>query len=212
PGVTSPSQVEQAIELGLDVVKFFPAEAAGGLNMIKSMAAPYTKMKFMPTGGISAKNINSYLAFNKIIACGGSWMVSGDLVKAGAFDEITKLTREAVMTMLGFEIRHVGINCENEAEADATATLFDSMFGFTKKVGNSSIFAGTAVEVMKTPFLGAHGHIAIATNSTFRAVAYLESLGYEFDYDTAKYDANGKVTIIYFKGEVSGFAIHLVQK
>ncbi len=212
PGVTSPSQVEQAIELGLDVVKFFPAEAAGGLNMIKSMAAPYTKMKFMPTGGISAKNINSYLAFNKIIACGGSWMVSGDLVKAGAFDEITKLTREAVMTMLGFEIRHVGINCENEAEATEVASTFEAMFGFQQKVGNSSIFAGTAVEVMKTPFLGAKGHIAIATNSTFRAVAYLESLGYEFDMSTAKYDANGKVTIVYFKEEVGGFAIHLVQK
>lgn len=75
PGTANPSDVEQAIELGLEVVKFFPAEAAGGLNMIKSMAAPYTNMKFMPTGGINAKNINSYLAFPKILACGGSWMV-----------------------------------------------------------------------------------------------------------------------------------------
>ena len=211
PGVTSPSQVEQAIELGLDVVKFFPAEAAGGLNMIKSMAAPYTKMKFMPTGGISAKNINEYLAFNKIIACGGSWMVNGALVKEGKFDEITKLTKEAVMTMLGFELRHVGINCDNAEEAESVADTFGAMFGFVKKMGNSSIFAGKEVEVMKTPFLGAKGHIAIATNSTHRAVAYLESLGYEFNYDTAKY-VDDKVTIIYFKEEVGGFAVHLVQK
>ena len=95
PGTENPSDVEQAIELGLEVVKFFPAEAAGGLNMIKSMAAPYTNMKFMPTGGINAKNINSYLAFPKILACGGSWMVKGDLVKAGEFDKIRELTAEA---------------------------------------------------------------------------------------------------------------------
>lgn len=102
PGTSNPSDVEQAIELGLEVVKFFPAEAAGGLSMIKSMAAPYTQMKFMPTGGITAKNICEYLAFDKIIACGGSWMVKKDLVTAGKYDEIQALTEEAVRTMLGF--------------------------------------------------------------------------------------------------------------
>ena len=96
PGTANPSDVEQAIELGLEVVKFFPAEAAGGLNMIKSMAAPYTQMKFMPTGGVNAKNLESYLSCDKIIACGGSWMVKGDLVKAGKFDEIREMTEEAV--------------------------------------------------------------------------------------------------------------------
>ena len=136
PGTANPSDVEQAIELGLEVVKFFPAEAAGGLNMIKSMAAPYTNMKFMPTGGINAKNINSYLAFPKILACGGSWMVKGDLVAAGEFDKITELTKEAVMTMLGFELKHIGINCENEEEAEKTAGTFASLFGFEKKSGN----------------------------------------------------------------------------
>ncbi|MCI5509193.1 MAG: bifunctional 4-hydroxy-2-oxoglutarate aldolase/2-dehydro-3-deoxy-phosphogluconate aldolase, partial [Eubacterium sp.] len=96
PGVTNPSDIEQAIELGLEVVKFFPAEAAGGLPMIKAMSAPYTKMKFMPTGGINASNLKSYLDFKKIIACGGSWMVKGDLIKAGEFDKIKELTAEAV--------------------------------------------------------------------------------------------------------------------
>ena len=104
PGTSNPSDVEMAISLGLDVVKFFPAEQAGGINMIKAMAAPYTQMKFMPTGGINAKNINSYLAFDKILACGGSWMVKKDLVAAGEFDKIRDLTKEAVQTMLGFEL------------------------------------------------------------------------------------------------------------
>lgn len=101
PGCANPSDVEQAIELGLDVVKFFPAEAAGGLNMIKSMAAPYVNMKFMPTGGINAKNVTSYLDFNKIIACGGSWMVSKDMLKTGDFEGIKKLTKEAVEVKIG---------------------------------------------------------------------------------------------------------------
>ena len=95
PGCSSPSDIEQAIKYGLDVVKFFPAEAAGGLKAIKAMAAPYTGIKFMPTGGINAKNLEDYLSFDKIICCGGSWMVKGDLVKAGAFDKIKELTAEA---------------------------------------------------------------------------------------------------------------------
>ena len=96
PGCSNPSDVEQALENGLEVVKFFPAEAAGGLPMIKAMAAPYVGVKFMPTGGINAQNVRDYLAYNRIIACGGSWMVKGELVKEGKFDEIEKLTREAV--------------------------------------------------------------------------------------------------------------------
>ncbi|MFI3237428.1 MAG: bifunctional 4-hydroxy-2-oxoglutarate aldolase/2-dehydro-3-deoxy-phosphogluconate aldolase [Lachnospiraceae bacterium] len=211
PGVTSPSQVEQAIELGLEVVKFFPAEAAGGLNMIKSMAAPYVNMKFMPTGGINAKNINSYLAFDKIIACGGSWMVASDLVAAGEYDKIKALTTEAVMTMLGFELAHVGINCADDAEAHAVADTFQNIFSFNKKDGNSSIFAGTAVEVLKTPYLGKNGHIAIKTNSVLRAVNYLESQGIEFNMESAKYKGD-KLYAIYFKEEVGNFAVHLVQK
>ena len=82
PGVCTPTEIMMVMEYNLPVVKFFPAEAAGGLNMIKSMAAPYTKMKFMPTGGINAKNLTSYLDFKKIIACGGSWMVNKDMIAA----------------------------------------------------------------------------------------------------------------------------------
>ena len=95
PGTSSPSDIEQAIELGLDVVKFFPAEQSGGLAKIKAMAAPYTGIRFMPTGGINAKNLEDYLSCDKILCCGGSWMVKGDLVKAGEFDKIRQLTAEA---------------------------------------------------------------------------------------------------------------------
>lgn len=96
PGCANPSDVEQAIENGLSVVKFFPAEQAGGLNYIKAIAAPYTGLKFMPTGGINPKNVRSYLAYDKILACGGSWMVKGDRVQAGEFDKVRELVKEAV--------------------------------------------------------------------------------------------------------------------
>ena len=95
PGTSNASDMELALEAGLDVVKFFPAEAAGGLKMIKALAAPYVGLKFMPTGGISASNVRDYLAYDRIIACGGSWMCSNDLIKAGDFEKITELTREA---------------------------------------------------------------------------------------------------------------------
>ena len=96
PGCSNASDIEQALEYGLEVVKFFPAEPAGGLNMIKALAAPYVGVKFMPPGGINASNVKDYLAYNRIVACGGSWMVKGDLVKAGDYAKITEMTKEAV--------------------------------------------------------------------------------------------------------------------
>ncbi len=96
PGCSNASDIEQALEFGLSVVKFFPAEQAGGLGMIKALAAPYTSVKFMPTGGINAKNVKDYLEYNRILACGGSWMVKGDLIKTKDFAKITELTKEAV--------------------------------------------------------------------------------------------------------------------
>lgn len=95
PGCITPSEVAQAVKRGLKVVKFFPAEQFGGVATIKAMAAPYVGLKFMPTGGVSAKNLESYLSCDKIIACGGSWMVKGDLIKAGEFDRIKNLTAKA---------------------------------------------------------------------------------------------------------------------
>ena len=95
PGCVTPSEVAQAVKRGLKVVKFFPAEPAGGVAMIKAMAAPYHQLRFMPTGGIGTQNLKDYLEFDKIICCGGSWMVKADLIKNGEFDKICKLTKEA---------------------------------------------------------------------------------------------------------------------
>ncbi len=209
PGCANPSDIEQALALGLDVVKIFPAEAIGGLKLIKSMAAPYVNMKFMPTGGINAKNLNDYLAYDRIVACGGSWMVSGDLVSAGKFDEITALTKEAVKNMLGFRIKHIGINSPDDATAASTANAFASMFGFDKNEAVGSYFCGEGVEVMKSQGKGTMGHIAVGCNSVDRAVYHLSAQGVEFDMDTALYNEKGAMKFIYLKGEFGGFALHL---
>ena len=139
-------------------------------------------------------------------------MVKKDLISGGQWDEITRISREAVKTMLGFELRHVGINCADEAEAERTARSFCALLGLEYRPGNSSIFAGTAVECMKTPFLGTRGHLAIGTNSVDRAVYHLELQGAAFDESTRKTDAKGAAKSIYLKDEIGGFAVHLVQK
>lgn len=95
PGVCTPTEIEAALQFGLDVLKFFPAEPSGGLKMIKALAAPYVGISFMPTGGIGPSNVRDYLAYDRIVACGGSWMVSNAMVKDGKFDEIEAMVREA---------------------------------------------------------------------------------------------------------------------
>lgn len=95
PGCCTPSDIEVALSFGLDTVKYFPAEAFGGIKTLKAISAPYSMMKFIPTGGINATNLSDYLSFSKVLACGGSWMVKSDMINRGAFEEITCLTREA---------------------------------------------------------------------------------------------------------------------
>ncbi len=96
PGCITPSEVAQAVKRGLEVVKFFPAEPAGGLKYIRAIAAPYTMMKFMPTGGINPQNVREYLAYDRIAACGGSWMVKNTMIENNEFDRIEELVKEAV--------------------------------------------------------------------------------------------------------------------
>ena len=185
PGTATAGEMQQAMNQGCEAVK---------------------SARWMCTGGVNAKNVNDYLAYDQIIAVGGTWMCKGDMIKAGKWDEITALCKEAVRTMLGFSLAHVGLNCENEAEAEKAAKTLCALFGFEYKSGNSSIFAGGAVECMKAPYLGKNGHIAIGTNSLDRAIYHLGRQGVEFDETTRKPKA------IYLKGEVGGFAIHLVQR
>lgn len=211
PGCVNASDMTKAVNAGLKIVKFFPAEQSGGVSFLKALA-PVLPLDFMPTGGVNTKNLMDYLSFDRIAACGGTWMVKKDLIEGERWNEITHICKEAVKTMLGFELRHVGINCADAAEAERTAKAFSAVFGLEYKPGNSSVFAGSAVECMKGPYLGANGHIAIGTNSVDRAVYHLGLQGVEFDASTRKTDAKGKTKAIYLKDTFGGFAVHLVQK
>jgi len=212
PGVNSPTQIEAAMECGLRVLKFFPAEESGGAAFLKAVAAPYEGIQFIPTGGINAANLISYLSLKNVTACGGSWMVKTELISAGKFEEITRLTREAVRVLLGFELAHAGINEENVETAGKGAELFSRMFHFPVAEGQGSFFVGKReIEIMKGPGRGEKGHLAFYTNDVERALFHLERLGIRPVTGTEK-EKDGKTILAYLDREIAGFAIHLQQK
>ena len=212
PGTCSAGEMQQAMNLGCEGIKFFPAEANGGVAMLKNIGGALKTAKWMCTGGINAKNVNDYLAYDQIFAVGGTWMCKSDKIKAGAWDEITAMCKEAVDTMLGLELAHIGINCADDTEAMKTAETLGALLNMAVKPGNSSIFVcKKEFEIMKKPGRGTHGHIAIRTNNVDRAIYHLGLRGVKFDMDS-KNVKNGKTVAIYMADEIAGFAIHLVQK
>lgn len=212
PGCATCGEMEQAMALGLDTVKFFPAEANGGAAAIKAMSAPYNGLHFMPTGGVSLDNMMDYLSLPCVVACGGSFMVKEALIKAENYDEITRLTYQAVAKMHGFFLKHVGINCTDENDCRSTADKLCRFAMVSPDEKSGAIFAGTLFEVMKNPGAGTNGHIAIGCNFPFRALAFLENQGFAPDMSTAKYDEKGRLKVVYFKDEIGGFAFHIVGK
>ena len=211
PGTCSAGEMQQAMNLGCEGIKFFPAEANGGVAMLKNIGGALKTAKWMCTGGINAKNVNDYLAYDQIFAVGGTWMCKSDKIKAGAWDEITAMCKEAVDTMLGLELAHIGINCADDTEAMKTAETLGALLNMAVKPGNSSIFVGKKeFEIMKKPGRGTHGHIAIRTNNVDRAIYHLGLRGVKFDMDS-KNVKNGKTVAIYMADEIAGFAIHLVK-
>jgi 2-dehydro-3-deoxyphosphogluconate aldolase/(4S)-4-hydroxy-2-oxoglutarate aldolase len=212
PGVNSPTQIEAAMESGLRVMKFFPAEESGGAAFLKAVAAPYEGIRFIPTGGIHAANLVSYLSLKNVIACGGSWMVKGELISAGRFDEITALTREAVRLLLGFALAHVGLNEETSEDASKSVELFSRLFHFPVAEGQGSFFLGAKeIEIMKGPGRGEKGHLAFHTNDVGRALFHLERRGVRPVAGTERIKG-GKTVLVYLDLEIAGFAIHLRQK
>ena len=210
PGCVTPTEIMMALKHGLKVLKFFPANVYGGLSAIKSLAGPFGGVKFIPTGGVNAQNLAEFISSPYIHAVGGSWICPKADIAAGNFDKITALCKEARKSLLGFEVAHIGINTPDADAAMDVCKAFNDAFDFNVKQGNSSNFASTGVEVMKTMFKGANGHIAIRTNKMIPAIAEMERRGYELDMDSVK-DKNN-IKAVYFKNEIGGFAVHLLQK
>ncbi|MDR1287674.1 MAG: bifunctional 4-hydroxy-2-oxoglutarate aldolase/2-dehydro-3-deoxy-phosphogluconate aldolase [Treponema sp.] len=211
PGCVTPTEIMTAVENGCTVLKFFPAGVYGGLSALKALAGPFGNVTFIPTGGVDSKNIGEFALSPFVHAVGGSWVCAKDDIKAGNFGRITDLSKEAVRNFLGFEFAHVGVNARNEDESMKIADLFAGLFGFEKKPGASSVFAGNSIEVMKSVYLGEKGHIAVRTNRIDAAVKRLEAGGFAVDPQTAKYRGD-KTIAVYLKADFGGFAVHLLQK
>ena len=211
PGCVTPTEIMAALKHGLKVLKFFPANVYGGLNAIKALAGPFVGLKFIPTGGVNQQNLGEFVSNPSIHAVGGSWVCPKADIAAHNFDKITQLCAEARRGVLGFELAHVGINCENADDSLAVCNELEKAFDFEVKTGNSSNFASTGVEVMKSMYLGKNGHLAVRTNKIETAVAELEKRGFAVDMDTAKYKGD-RMIAVYLKNEIGGFAIHLLQK
>ena len=212
PGCNNPTAIEGALALGLTDLKFFPAEQSGGLPMIKALCAPFPQVRFMPTGGINENNMKAYLAYPKVYAVGGSWMVAEELIANDRYEEIAELSQKAVQKMLGYRLQHIGFNCKDADGAMDSARQMADLLGLDVKEGNSSIFAGQEFEMLKQSGIGDNGHICIATNNLRRAYAQLSRRGYAFDEDKARHRADGSLKVFYLRDQIGGFAIHFVEK
>lgn len=211
PGLSNPTEVEAALAKGLTHLKLFPAEVVGGVKMIDALGGPFPQCTFMPTGGVTTENLPEYAKRKNILCMGGTWMVKGPLIDGEKWDEITQICKDAVTAMHGFKVEHMGINAKNEEEAMEIAKQF-AIFGLATKVGNSSIFADTQIEIMKKPGRGTNGHICVATWNVDRALAYLAKFGFKPVMDTASYmgePGKSPMKVVYLDKEVGGFAIHL---
>lgn len=212
PGCVTPSEIQSGLKKGLKIFKFFPAELNGGIDAIKLISGPFPEAKFLPTGGINYKNLGTYLKNKKIIACGGSYMANSEQIKNEDWEGITAACKKAVDISLGFELAHVGFNCGDEQTATTTAETIADAFRLEPRYMNSAVFAGTAVEAVKSNGWGTLGHVGFFTNSIDRAIDYFNAKGIELNEESIKRNKSGEITCIYLKDEISGFAFHVVAR
>ena len=210
PGIATPSEIEKGLSYGLKVLKFFPAEALGGVSMLKNLAGPFPQVKFMTTGGINAGNLAEYAKAKNVLAIGGSWMVKADLIQNDQWEKITALCREAVINLQGLQLAHIGINSDSDDHASDIKNGFEKFGLETRPCKEVSYFMNDDIEIMRIPGRGTKGHIAYRCYDIERTLHFLESQGFTANMDSAQYDG-GKLKLIYLNEEIGGFAIHLVK-
>ena len=211
PGCVTPSEIMAATAQGVRVVKFFPAEACGGMKTLTALAEVFEGVKFLPCGGVDNKNLADYVDAPFVQAVGGSWLCPADDVAAHNFEAVTARCKAARAIVLGFTLGHIGVNAESVEESLALCQTFRAAFGFDIWEMPASFFASSGVEVMKHSAVGTNGHIAILTNSVRRAEAELEKKGFALDLSTEKC-IGGEPIAVYFQNMLGGFAVHLLKK
>lgn len=212
PGVSSPSEIEQALEYGLEYLKFFPAENLGGVKMLKALMGPFPNIKFMVTGGISEDNVTEYLKCKNVFAIGGSWMVKDDLVA------VQELSKKAVEKLHGFSFEFLGINSLNKDDAKNISNTLE-IFGFIGKESNDcwiskKIESNGFFQVFKGLGPGQEGTIGIKTYSIERALCYLEKFNIMGKMSTAIYfneENDKKIKSVFLDKSIGGFSIQLIS-
>jgi 2-dehydro-3-deoxyphosphogluconate aldolase/(4S)-4-hydroxy-2-oxoglutarate aldolase len=204
PGVATPTEIGMALDLGVGVMKFFPAEASGGVPYLKAISAPFKGVKFIPTGGIDAGNLLSYLKLGSVLACGGSWMVREDLIAEGKFGEIRDLTRQALCMMLGFDVRLLGMSVPDERKAaDAAGAIRE--FLCMSNGNNNGHGNDRSVNVITQASHGVDGEFLVATTSIARAMEFARRKGAE-EISSAPEDLRVSVDV-----DFGRFAVRFVQ-
>lgn len=213
PGCTTPTEIESAMELGLKTLKFFPSALPGVLDTLKLYAAAYPEVKFLTTGGLDKTNFTDFLKLSNVCAAGGSFLVDKQARDQRDWQKLSDSIKETLSLQFDFKLAHLGINCQDEGEANSVAHVLADFLNMPAKQTSKSVFAGKVFEVMKTPYFGVNGHVAISTRDVPRAYAYFIRKGYSFIEETAAYDEVGKkLKVIYFRDEISGFAFHLLPE
>jgi 2-dehydro-3-deoxyphosphogluconate aldolase/(4S)-4-hydroxy-2-oxoglutarate aldolase len=216
PGVATPTEVGAAMEMGLEAVKYFPAEALGGVDYLRAISAPYSHMQFIPTGGIHEKNLLAYLNVPAVLACGGSWMVKQELVAGGAWNEIRTQSSRAVHAVLGFELRHVGSTAPEAGDARTLLPSLGRLLGMQITDGDPSVSSwgaesGPPRKVSKGGKGDEKGHLAIGTNFIERAVSYLQRRGVGILPETRR-EENGRLAALELDLRIEGLTVLLVQR
>lgn len=213
PGCVTTTEIQLALAAGVKIVKFFPADLYGGVRAMATLEGPFrfTGIKFIPTGGVNNDNLSEYVNKSFIHAVGGGWLCNPADISSHNFSNITETVKKAIDILLGFEITHVGINQKTPVESLNTCRQFNKAFHFPIVEGTASNFVSPAIEVLKSKYLGTHGHLAVKTNNIQRGIYYLGKRGIEVDMETAKYNGDDMVAV-YLKDEIGGFAVHLLKK
>ncbi len=211
PGVATPSDIEVAMELGLEVVKFFPAEASGGLQYLKALSAPYGKLRFIPTGGIDESNLLPYLKFAKTLACGGSWMVKPELIAAKQFDKIRDLTARAVQMMLGLTLDKVAFAAKDGTEISQLGKVLSDLLMQPVRKADSSLQVGSQFIVFKKAEDFPKHILLIGTHFPDRALFYLRTQGVE-RREGGEFTISGGIEGETLELDLGGFAVGLVPR
>lgn len=215
PGTATLTEVMYAINNGYDLVKIFPAGKLGGVDYIKEIHSVFPKLSFMPSGGVSLDNMESYLDAPFIGAVSGSWMCPKNLIAQGKFDEITAICKQTVERLQGFKLLHIGINNKSDQEARQAADSLGNLLGMPVTDKGTAYFVGDLADVIKYELPCSHGHIAIQVNDMDRAIRYFRDKGYGFTDIGLGKDDNGNIVAIWFDPEqvnINGFAVHLRRK